>query len=245
MYAFLPALLVLLARFGDTMLITYGWKKNPYLQEAILHRTSPQIPDEDGNFHDDASAEGVTVFMLGAKLNHPLGLFSHNVREIGDYLGTMVRELENNKTNLGFYGGSSWTTQDKNGATELLFLSYWRSADDIHNFAYGPTHRKAWEYWNETVAENDHFGINHEIFQVAPKNWEAIYVNFQPTLLGATSYLKKGDKMIGGTVDDKFISPLIDATRGKLRSSAGRLGRDGNLLYEKHGMPPKNGTYEV
>ena len=31
--------------------------------------------------------------------------------------------------------------------------------------------------------------------------------------------------MTGGEVGDKWISPLVDATRGKLRSSAGRLGR--------------------
>lgn len=243
-YAILPSLLILGARLAESMAITYGWKKNYYLDEAILHRTSPQIPDEDGNFHDEASEEKVVVFMLGAKLNHPLGIFSPNAKELGDYLAEMIKTLEKDKTNLGFYGGSSWTNQDKNGATESLFLSYWRSADDIHKFAYNDAHHRAgWEWWNKTLQENDHLGINHEIFEVDAKHWEAIYVNFQPTLLGATSYLRKGDKMVGGVVEDQFISPLIDARRGKLRSSAGRLGRKPEALYEKHGLAP-GATYE-
>ena len=127
------------------MATTYGWKRNHYIDEASLYRTSPQIPDEDGNFHQEASQEKVVVFLLGAKVNHPLGIFAPNVKEIGGYLTKMIGDLEKGDAELGFYGGSSWTSQDKNGATELLFLSYWRSADDIHSFAYGDLHKEAWD----------------------------------------------------------------------------------------------------
>ncbi|KAJ9601947.1 hypothetical protein H2200_013506 [Cladophialophora chaetospira] len=242
-YAVLPSVVILGARLAETLAITYGWRKNHYLDDAILHRVSPQVPDEDGNFHEDSAREPVVVFMLGAKVNHPLGIFAPNVKTLGDYLSQMIKILEKDSTNLGFYGGSSWTSQDKNGATELMFLSYWRSTEDIHNFTYGDLHKEAWDWWNKTLKENDHIGINHEVWEVSPKHYEAIYVNFQPTLFGATSYLRKGDKMVGGTVEDQFISPLIDARRGKLRSSAGRLGRRPEELYEKHGLAP-GATYE-
>jgi heme-degrading monooxygenase HmoA len=237
-YAMLPSLIILAARLADTLAITYGWKKNHYLDEAAMYRVSPQIPDENGNFHQDAAQEKVVVFLLGAKVNHPMGLLAPNVKVIGDYLTRMIQDIEKDNPGTGFYGGSSWSSQDKNGATELLFLSYWRSADDIHRFAYGDLHRDAWEWWNKTIADNDHLGINHEIFEVDRHHWEGIYVNFQPTGLGATTFLRKGDKMMGGTVDDQWISPLVDARRGKLRSSAGRLGRRPEELYEKHGLAP-------
>lgn len=234
LYALLPVFLVLAARFADSMAITYGFKRNHYLDEAIIHRVSPQIPDEDGNFHEESSKEKVVVFMLGAKSNNPLGIFAPRFKEMGDFLNNMIRALEKNSVENGFYGGSSWTNQDKNGATEFLFLSYWRTTEDVHNFAYQPVHREAWDWWNATIAQNNHIGINHEIFEVDRHHWEGVYVNFQPTLLGATTYLRKGDKMVGGTVEDQWISPLIDARRGKLRTSAGRLGRDPQQNAEKY-----------
>ncbi|KIW99490.1 uncharacterized protein Z518_11229 [Rhinocladiella mackenziei CBS 650.93] len=237
-YAMLPSILILSARLLDTMAITWGWKKNHYLDEAFLHRVSPQIPDEDGNFHQEASDEKVVVFFLGAKGNHPLGFFAPNLKEISGYLGNMIKQCEKDAPDSGFYGGSSWTSQDKKGATEFLFISYWRSIDDIHRFAYGPLHREAWDWWNKNSKQSDHLGIHHEMFEVDRKHWEGIYLNFQPTLMGATTYLRKGDKMVGGTVDDQWISPLVDARGGKLRSSAGRLGREPGQLYEKYESAP-------
>ncbi|KAL2420068.1 Monooxygenase [Exophiala dermatitidis] len=238
LYATIPLILVLGARVVDAMAVTWGWKKNPMLDGALMHRVSPQIPDEDGTFHEDAAEEKVVVFLLGAKANHPLGIFSPNMNTISGFLTGMISNLDETATENGFYGGSNWTNQDKNGATEFLFLSYWRSTEDIHKYAYSPLHREAWDWWNKTIKQNDHIGINHEIFEVDRKHWEAIYVNFQPTLLGATTYLRKGDKMMGGTVDDQWISPLLDARTGKLRSSAGRLGRDPGQLYDKYELAP-------
>jgi hypothetical protein len=105
----------------------------------------------------------------------------------------------------------------------------------VHRFAYGEKHRKAWDCFNSLTKErSDFLGINHEIFSSEPGQWEAIYGNFQPILLGATTYLKRGYKMIGGTVEDKWISPLVDATRGKLRTSAGRLGWQPDVLENKY-----------
>jgi len=242
LYAFLPVFLVLASRLADSLAITYGVKTNHYLDDAILGRVSPQIPDGDGKFSENPSSEKVVVFMLGAKCNHPMGLFAPNFKEIGDTLNNMTKALEKNSIDNGFYGGSMWTSQDKNGATEFLFLSYWRSTEDVHNFAYLPVHREAWDWWNATVKQNDHLGINHEIFEVDRHHWEGVYLNFQPTLLGATTYLKKGDKLIGGTVDDEWISPLIDARKGKLRTSAGRLGHDPQQNAEKYGFDGYDGV---
>ena len=110
------------------------------------------------------------------------------------------------------------------GTPELMVLSYWRSLDDLHNFAASKLHLEAWSWWERTLKQHDYLGIFHEIYHAGPKNWENIYVNFQPTLLGATTYLKKGDKLEGGVVPEEWVSPLVDASRGKFRTSKGRLG---------------------
>jgi len=233
-YALVLPFAILVWRFADTLLITFGHRKNPYLEEAIMHRVSPQIPDEDGNFSNEGANEKVAVLHLGAKINHPLGLFAPNVKQFGDYLGDMVKLLDKEAPDNGFLGGSVFSSFDKKSAQEIMFVSYWRSIDDIHQFAYSPLHREAWEWWSRMIKENNHLGINHEIFEADRGKWEAMYVNFQPTLLGATTYLRKGDKLIGGTVEDQWISPLIDARSGKLRSSAGRMGHQPEQLYEKY-----------
>ena len=74
------------------------------------------------------------------------------------------------------------------------------------------------------VKDLDHMGINHEIYVADKGNWESIYINFQPTMLGATTYLKRNGKLEGGVVPEEWLSPLVDASRGTLRTSAGRLG---------------------
>jgi hypothetical protein len=73
-------------------------------------------------------------------------------------------------------------------------------------------------------------GINHEIYEAQPGAFENVYVNFQPTLLGATSFLKQDGKMVSGTVAPEFIHPLVDARKGKLAKSSARLGWDPTAL---------------
>jgi hypothetical protein len=65
----------------------------------------------------------------------------------------------------------------------------------------------------------------HEVFEAPKGMWETLYVNFQPTLLGATTYLRKGNKLEGGEVSDEWVSGLLDANRGLLRTNQGRRGQ--------------------
>ena len=107
----------------------------------------------------------------------------------------------------------------------------------MHAFAHGPLHRAAWDYWARTVKEHDHLGIHHEVYEADAKHWESVYANFQPTGLGATSYLRRGAKLEGGEVADEWVSPLLRANKGKLSTNLGRLGRgkgDENEIYGKN-----------
>ncbi|KAJ9484780.1 hypothetical protein VN97_g8588 [Penicillium thymicola] len=231
----LAALAILGVRLINTVLITYGLIKNPYLEGVIPHKYAAQIPDAYGEISDVPASERVVCFHLGAKFNHPAGIFAADAREMGNHLSKMICELDDNMGSNGFLGGSQWQSYDERGALETNFIAYWRSIEDVHRFAYGEKHRKAWDWYNSLAKERSAvLGINHEIFSSEPGQWEAIYGSFQPTLLGATTYLKKGDKMIGGTVEDKWVSALVDARRGKLRTSAGRLGWQPDVLENKY-----------
>lgn len=231
-WVLLPSILVLLIRFVDTMAITYHIRPNPYLQDSIFNKWSAVIPDTDGNFSDTPADEKVAVLLLCAKINHPLGVFAPNVKEVGKRTKIMYKELDSENTATGFLGQTAYTSTDVRGAQELMGLSYWRSIEDIHAYAEGPTHMDTIKWWN-SMMKNDpenmkHIGISHEIYEAPRSKWEAIAINFQPTRLGATSFLKKGDKLIGGTVDDQWISPVVDA-RGKLWTSRGRLNWSSNV----------------
>jgi hypothetical protein len=104
-------------------------------------------------------------------------------------------------------------------------ISYWRSIAHVHAYAHGPLHRRAWLWWDKTLKQHNHIGFMHEVFEAPKGMWEAVYINFQPTMLGATTYLKKDDgKLEGGEVNPEWVSSLLDANRGLMRTSAGRRG---------------------
>lgn len=143
---------------------------------------------------------------------------------VGDWLGKMNKVLDAGAS--GFLGQTTFHRMDERGAPEIILISYWESIEDLWEFAHSGVHREAWQWWEKTIKDNDYVGINHEIFEADAKHWENIYANFQPTLMGASTFLKKGGKTIeGGVVADEWISPLVDASRGKLAKSSGRMGR--------------------
>lgn len=234
-YALTPAVGLLLLRLADTIAITAGVKANPYMKNVVLKKTSAQVPDQYGEFSADAAAEDVVIFLLCAKYNHPLGVLCPGAAEIGGYVQRMSEEIETSSASNGFLGSSGWSMVDEHGAQELMLLQYWRSIEAIHEYAHGPLHREAWEWWQKTLKQHDYIGINHELYHAQPGQWENLYVNFQPTLLGATTYLKRGDKLEGGAVPDQWISPLVQANKGQLRTSAGRLNQGPPTQHDKYG----------
>jgi heme-degrading monooxygenase HmoA len=121
-------------------------------------------------------------------------------------------------------GQTNWQRKDERGAVEFVFISYWRSVEDLHVFAHGPLHREAWTWWEKTLKQHDAIGINHEIYEAEPGHWENMYTNFQPTGLGATSFPRRRDGGKDGNVTEEWVSSLVDARKGKLAKSSGRLG---------------------
>lgn len=127
-------------------------------------------------------------------------------------------------------GMTKFVRKDANGATENMSISYWRSIEHVHAYAHGPVHTEAWRWWDKTLSAHKHIGFMHEVFEAPKSMWEGIYINFQPTLMGATTFLKRKDanKTEAGKVSDEWVSGLLDANRGRLRTSNGRRGLTGD-----------------
>jgi Domain of unknown function (DUF4188) len=122
-------------------------------------------------------------------------------------------------------GVSTWIgTGDRPGSNEYAARCYWRSIDDIHEWALSPLHRDAWKWWNESLSKHPHLGIMHEVFEIPKRNgWEGIYINYHPTGLAATTKpCSNGEKADGPT---RWINPIVDARLGAYRSSRGRMAR--------------------
>jgi len=225
-YALLPVLTVLAFRFTHTLLVTYHIIPNPYLKDSISGRFAAAIPSPDGSITVHPT-EKVVCFHLGAKLNHPLGIFSPHAKQFVDHFGGMTRQLDElPQSESGYMGGSNWTSYDERGAVETTFISYWRDMESLHRFAYSDIHRKGWEWWNKLPKEEGvHLGVNHEIFEAEPGKWEAVYLNQQPSLLSGTVH--QGE-------DGMWRVGAVDASRGKMRNSAGRLGWRPDVLAKKY-----------
>jgi len=96
-YALSPAITLLVLRLTHTILITYGVIPNPYLANAIPKKSTAQVMDRDGNFSGPGK-EKIAVLLLGAKSNHPLGIFAPDFGHTGELLQKMTAELENDPT---------------------------------------------------------------------------------------------------------------------------------------------------
>ncbi|KAK5944749.1 hypothetical protein PMZ80_001949 [Knufia obscura] len=225
-YVLLISTIVLVARIARSFLQYYNVLPNPYLEGVIPGRTTALLPNKETGEVEKASARKIAVLHLGAKSNSPLGYFAPQFATVADWLHKMDKENDSGRVS-GFLGQTSFYRLDERGAPEVVALSYWDSIESLWAFAHDDLHREAWMWWEKTIKDNGYVGINHEIFEADAQHWENIYINFQPTMMGATTYLKKGGKTLeGGVVPDQWIRPLIDAKRGPLAKSSGRMGRD-------------------
>jgi heme-degrading monooxygenase HmoA len=149
----------------------------------------------------------------------------------------MEAQLEKDHA-AGFLGMSAWIGTERSSSNEFATISYWRSIEDIHEFALSPIHRDTWNWWNDGVASGffKNLGIMHEIFEVPRQNgFEGVYVNYHPTGMTATMKAVEGKN---GLVE--WVKPIVDARFGVFRSSRGRMARgdETGSSTEKVAMDP-------
>lgn len=222
-YALAPAFIVLLFKTIDTLLITYNLKPNPYLEGTITERTTALVPNSDGTFGEpSADAESnndqIAVLILGFASNHPLGTFAPGAREIGSHFGKMIKDLKTNAETNGFLGSSNSLSnpQSRSSKSDIVTTFYFRSMQDVQNFAHGPVHREGWNWWNKIHQTYRHLMIYHEVYEAPKGGFENVAMHARPGGISTTLFPVKTKDGNG------WISPLVSAAKGKLVTATGR-----------------------
>jgi Domain of unknown function (DUF4188) len=124
----------------------------------------------------------------------------------------MLRTLYRNPEK-GFLGGENFF---RVAPVTSLLLSYWRSFEDLENFARSPSepHLAAWKAFNKAVGSDGSVGIWHETYLVDAGKYEAIYGNMPKFgLAAATEHLpaigrkETARRRLGGDNEPAVISP--------------------------------------
>ncbi|KAK4926527.1 hypothetical protein LTR49_006461 [Elasticomyces elasticus] len=231
--AFAPAALVVVYKVLLTYMQVLGLVQNPQMDGVLMKKFAAQFPDEAGNYGSKPANNEICVFLIGARCNHPLGMFGPYFKEMGDFFQSMAKNLDAHADEFGFLGMTNWTNAaDRPTANESLQVAYFKNVDGLHAFAHSEYHRAGWDWWNKGYTKFPHLSIYHEIYQVPKGAWENIYINSHASGITSTtsSYV---DRDTGKTM---WASPVVDASKGLLKTSAGRMSRSQEDSHEKMGV---------
>ncbi|KAH7039046.1 hypothetical protein B0J12DRAFT_676199 [Macrophomina phaseolina] len=235
--AFAPAFLLIFYRVVDTALITNGVKPNPAVEDTIYNKFAVHYPDSDGKYRGQTANKDIVVFHIGARNTHPLGMFAPGNKELGDYFNGLCQDAEKRSEEYGLLGMTAYhVVGDSSTNSEVMTVMFFENLEGLHKFAHDPLHREAWNWWNQKLAKLKHISIWHEVFRSPAGNWEGIYVNSKPRGLAATTVprtLEKNNDALGVKAGEKgYYYPIVDARKGLLKTSAGRISATGSQAKE-------------
>ena len=217
--ALTPAVAILLYKTLDAYAQSIGILPNSYMKGVIQKKFSIAFPDEEGNFGSEPSNADVVVFLIGVRINHPLGMLAPGFRELN--MAGMVKDLEDHSEEYDFLGMTNWlNASDRTTNSEIMQVCYFRSNEGLQKFAHAEIHRTNWDHWNRTSKKNPHLSIYHETYHVPKGHWESIYINSHVSGINTTAH-----KVIDEEGKDKWTYPMVDASKGALRTSMGRMSR--------------------
>lgn len=228
-YALIPLLLLLGRAIISTIIQTRSPKDNPFTLDVVPGRVSAQLPSRtSGAFGTKPAAEPLVVFHLGVRFNHPLGLLSPGAKEIGDYFTAMIKALEQRRDEFGMLHITNWRAAERSSNNTLMIIAYFRDVAGLNKFAHDKVHRDGWDWYLRFAKKegNSHLGIFHETFVTRSGDYETIYIDCPPTLLGAANVRINADDSGRAAEAEKesWARPLVSANHSALRSQQGRMG---------------------
>jgi hypothetical protein len=113
------------------------------------------------------------VFLIGMRVNQFRSVSKW--MSVAQSMGPMLQTLHQHPEK-GFLGGETFF---RLFPLATLMVSYWRSFEDLENFARNPSepHLAAWQRFNRLVGSDGSVGIWHETYLVEPGHYEAFYGN--------------------------------------------------------------------
>jgi hypothetical protein len=195
--AALPPLALLLFRIIRGQLQATGYLRNPVAEGVAYGLKTAQYPEPDGTPATTPSSTSIVILVLSASFSHPNGAVSPGSIEIGNHFTKMWRDAERQRERYGYLGNTPALVAEKdklsaygtrNGDDEgktMVWLSYWKTLDGLHEFSHAEAHKKGWLWWNGGAREEyRHIGIAHEVYEAPAGCWENIYNNFRPFGIG-------------------------------------------------------------
>lgn len=226
-YALLPLVLIIGHAIINTIIQTRSPKDNPFTLDVVPGRVTAQLPSRtSGAFGSKPAAQPLVVFHLGVRFNHPLGLLSPGANEIGDYFTAMTTALAERRDEFGMLHISTWRATERRSNNTIMIIAYFRDADGLNRFAHDPVHRDGWDWYLRFAKKegNSHIGIFHETFVTRPGDYETIYVDCPPMLLGGANVRVEGGAGEKAAADgEAWARPLVSANHSALRSQSQRM----------------------
>ena len=127
---------------------------------------------------------GFVVFLIGMRINYFWKI--HKWFPIFLSFPKMIKELIKNQS-LGYLGGETWFGRN------IISIQYWESFEKLEHFAKSKdlSHLPEWQRFLKKVGTNGDVGIWHETYIIKKGQYENIYANMPPFLLGKVGKLEK------------------------------------------------------
>jgi hypothetical protein len=154
--------------------------------------------------------EPFVVFLIGLRVNK-FWSFSKWM-PVAQAMAPMLQTLYKNPEK-GFLGGENFY---RFSPITTILVSYWRSFEDLENFARNPSepHLDAWKKFNKAVGNDGSVGIWHETYLVDAGKYEAVYGNMPKFgLASATDHVpaigrkETSRRRLGGENEPAVASP--------------------------------------
>jgi hypothetical protein len=90
---------LLLYRLLDSLAALWRWKNDDTIASVLKGETTV-LPSQtkDGE---------IVVFLVGSRINHPLGIFAPGAKTFSDYFTNMAKDLETQRHEFGMLGSSA------------------------------------------------------------------------------------------------------------------------------------------
>ncbi|WQF75969.1 hypothetical protein CDEST_00983 [Colletotrichum destructivum] len=183
--------------------------------------TAQMVDPSNGKIPAIPASQSLVVFHLGVRFNHTLGLISPGASEVVKHFDAMNADLRRRADEYGLYHFSNWKGAESDRNNTLLMIYYFRNVDGLNRFAHDTLHWNTWKWFNSIKEDHKHLGIFHETFITSAQQYETIYENMPPVLLGAASVASTNEI----SKEKTWVNTLVDADVKPLRTQLRRMGK--------------------
>ena len=94
-----------------------------------MGKFSAQLPNDDGTFGPTPSAKGITILLIGATVNHPLGTFAPGFKETGEFMMRMQKDINERAEEYGMLGSSMWMAAERDTNNGNMAVMYFKDSE--------------------------------------------------------------------------------------------------------------------